>query len=319
MSDGPDRASPLPDDLAKRIYAETRAFYSHLEPRLGSAALGFKILYGPPLYRTAAVFIGYQPGGGTPDMERERASGAHEGWPATCEYATAAWPLAAALRNIFGPEYLSRCVGLNAIFLRAPRVDVYEATIPPGLRSEIDAFCLPRARAIITALEPQRVIVIGFGTARLFGSAEPVLWGKRGSVLAKRVQIAGIDALAIPHLTGSRLSASDRVAIAGTLLGGPPPEGRRVLTSGPAASGRSAARLSGPYTVVNAAFLREKASRTGDPRTIFYEAMLSATSYEAYLAKVGDICVEVESYRTGPISGRMEIAYARRRGWIADC
>lgn len=238
MSDGPDQASRVPDDLAKRIYAETRAFYSHLEPRLGFAALGFKILYGPPCTEPLRSSSATSPAVGCPTWGSS-ASGAHEAWPATCDYATAACRLAAALRNIFGPEYLSCCVGLNAIVLRAPRVDVYEATVSPGLRSEIGAFCLPRARAIITELEPQRVIVIGFGRARLFGSAEPVLWGKRGSIFAKRVRIADIDALAIPHLTGPRLSASDRVAIAGTLLGGPPPGGRRVLTSGPAASRRS--------------------------------------------------------------------------------
>ncbi len=46
--------------------------------------------------------------------------------------------------------------------------------------------------------------------------------------------------------------------------------------------------------------------------------MLAAEDYEEYLEKVGSIAVEVESYKSGPIDGRMEILYARRSGWIED-
>jgi hypothetical protein len=75
--------------------------------------------------------------------------------------------------------------------------------------------------------------------------------------------------------------------------------------------------LKGQYVIVDEAFLREKANRD-DPRRDFYRAMLANDSYAAYLAEVGSTEVEVESYKLGPISGRMEILYARRSGWIAD-
>jgi hypothetical protein len=68
---------------------------------------------------------------------------------------------------------------------------------------------------------------------------------------------------------------------------------------------------------LNEAFLREKANRD-DPRRPFYVAMLANQTYEGYLAEVGSNEVTVESYKAGPISGRMEILYARRSGWIAD-
>ena len=54
----------------------------------------------------------------------------------------------------------------------------------------------------------------------------------------------------------------------------------------------------------------ERAKRRFDPRHLFYEAMLSNETYEAYLAAVGD--------NRGPFSGRGEILYARSNGWIAD-
>jgi len=69
--------------------------------------------------------------------------------------------------------------------------------------------------------------------------------------------------------------------------------------------------------VLNEAFLREKSHRD-DPRKVFYVAMLDHRTYGGYLAEVGQKLVAVEGYKANPISGRMEILYCRRSGWIAD-
>jgi hypothetical protein len=76
-------------------------------------------------------------------------------------------------------------------------------------------------------------------------------------------------------------------------------------------------KLTGRYKIVNVALLREKASRQ-DPRKRFYVSMLNNQTYEAYLAEVGQIEVEIAGYKANPISGRMEILYCRRNGWIED-
>ena len=68
--------------------------------------------------------------------------------------------------------------------------------------------------------------------------------------------------------------------------------------------------LAGRYRILNESFLRERAKRTFDPRHLFYEAMLSNETYEAYLAAMGD--------NRGRFSSRTEILYARRNGWIID-
>ena len=87
--------------------------------------------------------------------------------------------------------------------------------------------------------------------------------------------------------------------------------------NGGASTGMAETELHGAYRVLNPDILREKANRN-DPRRDFYRAMLLCLTYEGYLAEVGRKTVEVESYTSGPISGRMEILYARRSGWIAD-
>jgi hypothetical protein len=68
----------------------------------------------------------------------------------------------------------------------------------------------------------------------------------------------------------------------------------------------------------NEAFLRQRASRRDDPRHVFYVAMLSNDTHEAYEATVGRMQVIIPDYKKGPISGRMEMLYARRSGWIVD-
>jgi hypothetical protein len=75
--------------------------------------------------------------------------------------------------------------------------------------------------------------------------------------------------------------------------------------------------LRGRYLIVDEAFLREKANRA-DPRNIFYRAMLERRTYEGYEDAVRGIAVTVPTYRMGPVNGRMEILYARRKGWIED-
>lgn len=77
-------------------------------------------------------------------------------------------------------------------------------------------------------------------------------------------------------------------------------------------------KLVGLYNVLNESLLREKAHKKADPRHPFYEAMLRHRNYEAYLVEVGQTLVEIEGYKANPISGRMEILYCRRNGWIAD-
>jgi hypothetical protein len=77
-------------------------------------------------------------------------------------------------------------------------------------------------------------------------------------------------------------------------------------------------KLSGKFILVNEELLREKARRPYDPRRVFYQAILDTRTYEDYADLVRGTQVTVETFKTGPINGRMEILYARRNGWIVD-
>ena len=81
---------------------------------------------------------------------------------------------------------------------------------------------------------------------------------------------------------------------------------------------REQTHLKGRYRLVDEAFLREKANRTDDERHKLYLVMLECRTYEAYLAATREIEIYREGYKANPITGRGEILYCRRNGWIED-
>lgn len=76
--------------------------------------------------------------------------------------------------------------------------------------------------------------------------------------------------------------------------------------------------LKGRYRILNEALLREKANQTDDERHKLYIALLGNRTYEAYRAATEHIEIYREGFKQNPITGRGEILYCRRNGWIAD-
>jgi hypothetical protein len=78
----------------------------------------------------------------------------------------------------------------------------------------------------------------------------------------------------------------------------------------------------GKYKISDAAQLRDHANRSGDPRNVFYKAMLDNDTYEAYEVTVRHVTVSpptaMGTYQKRPITGRAEFLYASRQGWIED-
>ncbi len=206
------------DDVCRAVYAETAAFYAGLASRLGAAARGYEILYGPPLRAPPVLFIGTQPGGTRVSQHRARGADLGGGWPEGCEYATAPWPMAVHMRAMFGQALLSRCTGTNAVFLRAPDVATWRREVPAGVRREVAAFCRARVERMVRAMRPERVVAIGFDSLAAFGPTEPVLWSASGRALLRAGAVCGRPAVATLHLTGAWMSAADRAAMTAGLL-----------------------------------------------------------------------------------------------------
>ena len=191
-------------NICREVYAATNDYYRQCEKDLGEHALGFRILYGPPIVDAPFLFLGYQPGGRAIDCSEH-----HETWPETCDYATEEWPLAKQIRAIWGQEVVARCTGFNAIFFRAPSVAAWNRITQP-LRDELEIFSRDNAERIVRALRPECLIVIGLGTFSWLSQGEPSLHGEKGRVLARRGTLWGCEAIGTVHLSGSRISRGDR-------------------------------------------------------------------------------------------------------------
>lgn len=193
--------------VCRRAYTETRRLYADVKAQLGPAALGFRVLYGPPTVGAPYMFIGYQPGG----REIENVQH-HETWPETCDYATKDWPLAKKIRFIWGGDIVARCTGLNAVFFRAPSIEDWYR-IPKPLRHYLEEFSFRHAKAIVCALQPKQIILIGLRTFDALLTGEPFLLGSRDRILAKKGSLWGHPTIGTVHLTGARISGVDQERI----------------------------------------------------------------------------------------------------------
>ncbi len=206
--------------ICRDIYSETRVQYDSVKPDLGSAALGFRILYGPPAIAAPYVFLGFQPGG----TKDESDEGQHDGWPDRSWYASSKAPLARQLRYIFAIDTV-RHSGLNMIFFRARNLAAWDS-IPPKLKTELERFSLERVERLIAALQPQHLIVIGLRTFRQLtqGDGVTVLRGKRGNRLVVQGAFGGRLTSGIVHLSGARVSGEDRELLKGFFNPAAPPQ-----------------------------------------------------------------------------------------------
>lgn len=212
MTDGPAL-------LVQNIYRETEVLYARLAPEMGQAALGYRILYGPPRPCPDILFIGFQPGGRIQDALNGLAEGQHTLWPSRFEFAAASWPLARAIRKIFSVEDLDRCTGLNLVFFRAPSMTTWRQIARP-VRKELERFSLEKCEEITKALRPRIILVIGLGTFKSLAQGLPVLWkehSRRPDVLAREAEIWGFPAIGVTHLTGSRINRHDDARLAAFL------------------------------------------------------------------------------------------------------
>ena len=195
------------------IYIKTAAYYAHLAPHLGDQALGYKILYSPPIIDAPFLFMGFQPGGSLSDAQVGKRDGERTGWPTMNEYAKASWKLAVKARRIWGERLLRTSVGLNRVFFRAPGRDEW-SLLPSYWRNHAEDFSGIHCKAIIAALRPRRIVIFGLHSVPEFIPGRDTLRsGKRR--LVQDGCLWGIPASAVIHPTGARLSATDEELISG--------------------------------------------------------------------------------------------------------
>lgn len=188
-----------------KIYSDLRTFYADVSPAMGPHAYGARILYSPPTRKARVMFVGAQPGGTERKLDIK--------WPDSNEYADAARFLGATLRKMVDAEILRKyTVGTNVNFFRAPSDKLYRKYVGLKLRHKIQKFCLPRVFRLIDEMDPRTVFCIGFKAFKALHpineKLEEMRHNKKG-ILVRTGEIAGRPVVAVPHLTGCRISRVD--------------------------------------------------------------------------------------------------------------
>ena len=198
--------------LCQDVYAQAKRL-----PILADPSIGFEVLLTPPRYRPPILFVGYQPGNGAKDMSVQKARDCgYEDWPQRNDLLCGNSRLAYWLQTMFGRERLSECVAMNAIFIRWRSVAEYQRAVPRKSRKEIERFCLGKVEAMVAAMKPERIVVIGFSTLDHLGSRTDR--GAGGRKLTIEGQVFGRKVLATQHLSGARISNEERRSIAKRVL-----------------------------------------------------------------------------------------------------
>lgn len=209
-------STPETELIAKQIYHNSKLFFSQL-PALRENNLTYEILLGPPFFRPPIAFIGYQPGDGP--LPPEESKQYEDSWvDPFCHYAKADWPLARELRKVYSVNFLHRCVGMNAIFVRSSNATSYRKSLSSAsVRNTVASFCVDQVATLIQALHPENIVIIGRDAAKLLpfdtthtqytvrNDKQYPLW-LAGS-LWKR------PAIAVTHLTGAPLFKAERELI----------------------------------------------------------------------------------------------------------
>lgn len=191
------------EELCRRIYSETRAFYRQCEPSLPNPA-NYSILYGPPRLHPPVLFIGEQPGGHGADQPEE--------WLGQYPFADG-WDMDVAVHQVWDNTLIQQSVALNVNFFHAGNGDEW-GIVPIELRREIEQFCRSRAIEIIQTLGPGVVVAIGLKTFQQLAAGRHSLLPRtperrRGRsndliVRGRFRQDESLPVVGVVHLTGGR-------------------------------------------------------------------------------------------------------------------
>lgn len=202
--------------VTREVYYTWRDRYRRVWPH------GVAVFYSPVVQNPELMIISYQPGGNKEDFAREERRFKQGHFEVRDnEFVSANYAMATKVRRVFGfeggLEALSHSVIFPLIFFRAPAVHVWRSGVHSKVRKRMEEFCFSKVQEIIRKLAPKKILVVGIKTydalTQILDSVkkEKILYRRQGR--NKRMVISatsgGTSLLAVPHLSGSRISRDD--------------------------------------------------------------------------------------------------------------
>jgi len=200
---------------AVRFTQEIYQFYIEHLPDWES---GLKVFYNDVQHNPNLMIMGFQPGGGKEDYEREDKSNYETGMfapPITCAYSESDWRFSVKLRALLDyntrPHTLDNAVSLQLVCFRAASIACWNQRT----NKRVNHFCYQKTKEAIHKINPKILLVIGFRTydllkSKVFQTIEHTNEIVTSTADGKRLHILahsnGMKIIATPHISGAWLT-----------------------------------------------------------------------------------------------------------------
>ena len=197
-------------ELTKKIFQEWESKYS-------SWKSGFEVFYSPVMYKPELMIISLNPGGTQKDfkdLDYTNFQNNNFALPAENRYITTNYPFAKKIRTLFeGHEkVLEESVVTTTLLFRSKSIDFWQKENPKEFRLAMEKFAYDQVKEMLEEIQPKKLLVVGIGAYKRLGDHVIAIeeeeeidnFDSVGRVISAKTK--QIDIMAIPHITGARLS-----------------------------------------------------------------------------------------------------------------
>lgn len=187
------------------LYKRTYDLWISLKDSYPDWKYGYNILYAPPQIKPKIFILSFQGAGGDKTVRKT--------WPKVNFYSESKYPLGQKLSKIFTDvgryQLLRNGSGSSVIFFQSPNMNQWKSN-PTIIREKLEEFSLKEVKDLLYLMKPRVILAIGLEVFKRLEvqEAESPIKG-RWCDIVKKGEFGNSKLIAVPHLTGARLSRED--------------------------------------------------------------------------------------------------------------
>ena len=198
-------------ELTEKIFQEWESKYSFWKS-------GFEVFYSPVMYKPKLMIISLNPGGTQQDfkdLDYTNFQNNNFAPPVKNRYVTTDYRFAKKMRDLFKgyEKVLEKSVVTTTLLFRSKSISFWKKENPKESRLAMEKFAYDQVKEMLEEIQPKKLLVVGIGAYKRLEKHVITIEGKEkeidnfdsvGRVISAKTK--QIDIMAIPHITGARLS-----------------------------------------------------------------------------------------------------------------
>ena len=197
-------------ELTEKIFQEWKSEYLFWES-------GFEVFYSPVMYKPELMIISLNPGGTQKDfkdLDYTNFQNNNFAPPVKNRYVTTDYRFAKKMQCLFEEheEVLKKSVVTTTLLFRSKSISFWKKENPKEFRLPMEEFAYDQVKEMLEEIQPKKLLVVGIGAYKrlekhviaIEEEEEIDNFDSVGRVISAKTK--QIDIMAIPHITGARLS-----------------------------------------------------------------------------------------------------------------